>query len=106
MNLVKLLENRGKEFEEGEHGVFNGIRFGDGNIWLSIQASSHHFCTPRENLSLDEYTHFEVMAEVPRGDIPEHWYGEYDDIDVFSYVLKEDIEQVIRYLTNKYGMID
>jgi len=42
--------------QKREDGNFEAIKMGDNE--LSIQASSFHYCSPRKNLSLDQYEAF------------------------------------------------
>lgn len=102
MDIVKVLSVMNEE-REGRFRLIESVRFGE--HWLSIQASITHYCLPRETLTVDKYTHFEVMAGIPEEDIPKKWLDEYDDGDgVFGYVPKEEIEELIDALNNKYGI--
>lgn len=53
-----------------DHRVFPAFSFGLGNmqpLTLSVQASSDHYCAPRETLEdLKKYTNWEVYFEAPR----------------------------------------
>lgn len=80
------------------------ILFANGRFELSVQASKYHYCIPRATLHYSEYTHFEVRTNLPREHIPAHWFDVYDG-GVFCYVPKTDINNLIRKMNRKYGMI-
>lgn len=102
MDIVKVLSVM-KEEREGKFRLIESVRFRE--HWLSIQASYGHYCLPRETLSIEKYTHFEVLANIPDEDIPKKWLDEYHDSDnVFGYVPKAEIEELIGALNNKYGI--
>ena len=109
MNLVELLNSLPNIVETTEQTrqfrVLDHIRFEDNeNTYsISVQASIFHYCTPRDTLPFEEYTHFEVMLAIPENDIPIEW-GQFDcgGDNVFGYVPKQMIEQLIANLTDKY----
>jgi len=75
------------------------LRCVDGTT-LSVQASSAHFCTPRDNKG--PYTHVEVKvySRLP----PAHWHVWADgDGDVFSRV---PVAEVIGFLSDHGGLME
>lgn len=102
MDFVDVMKNNIVE-KWGDFRLCKSIFFGDTGHSLSIQACGSAYCTPREMIPLDEYTHFEVMTNLPDEDIPESWseYGNTDD--VFGWVPKGVVEQLITNLVKKYG---
>ncbi len=120
MNVVELLEvaeeaemiqpNFMAMFDPGlpatrktVYRVFYPLYFAEGRYRMSVQAAAHCYCTPRDTVALDEYTHFEVMLNVPRADIPEAWNEYYSD-PIHSYVPVELINDLIAKLHEKYGL--
>jgi hypothetical protein len=84
---------------------FEQIDIGNGMI-ASIQASAFHYCTPRiDNLSSDEYTHFEVALLLdgdwfhPERDtrfMEYEWASYWNEHDaVAANVPRESIEQML-----------
>lgn len=84
--------------------LFDHISFNDVQYWLSVQASLGHYCTPRKMLPKEQYTSFEVMAEIPFMDIPSYWEDRYESGGVYGYVPREEIEKLIQALADKYGL--
>lgn len=101
MDFLKFLE---VEEETEIFKICKHIPVSD-TVSLSIQASKFHYCTPRENLPLDKYTHYE-MAIIKDGFVTDNILGtlgdipyreeleEYDCGGVFAYVPKELINKI------------
>lgn len=81
-------------------------------LCLSIQASAMHYCTPRANVELEEYTHFELAIIVNQGlthnlcilekferynELLEYW-----EDGVFAYVPKDIIEDLYIWCKKVY----
>jgi hypothetical protein len=86
--------------------VLRHIFFGDIEYTMSVQASRFHHCKPKETVHLSEYTHFEVMLDIQRNDVPEEWEKYKFVENIYAYVPKNAIEQLINDLDKKYGMVD
>ena len=71
------------------------VKCADGTT-LSVQASKHHYCTPRDNKG--PYTTVEVWCV--SSDVPEF---EYSGEDPSAYV---PIEDVVRFIENHGGLVD
>lgn len=83
--------------------VMDSIMFGNSGKGLSVQCSPAHYCSPRVMADIEVYDTFEVMAYLDEEDVPESWseYGSLDD--VYSYVPRQMIEDLINELIMKYG---
>ena len=74
------------------------------NIHLSIQASPMHYCSPREMIDLDNYTHFELALIIDNEvsydsekikDFPQYNnLMQYNEYGIFSYVPKKLISEL------------
>lgn len=106
MKLLNKLKTM-HEHNEFNYRLLQHIYFDSGNYALSIQASEHHYCHPKQTLALKEYTHFEVMTKIPKYDVPKNWLNDYDTGcgDVFAYVPVSEIEKLIDMLDKKYKMV-
>lgn len=98
-NLLEVAEKSNSGFR-----LFHRISFNNGQYWLSVQASYGHYCTPRKTLKKEQYTAFEVMAEITLEDRPTKWEEYYDCYGVYGYVPREEIEDLIQILAEKYGL--
>lgn len=73
MNFIEKLDDINIEISrmtpyESRFRMFKGVRIND-DLFISIQASRGHYCTPRETLSnLEEYTHMEFALMNEKGD--------------------------------------
>jgi hypothetical protein len=92
---------------------FQHIHIGSGVV-ASIQAGSFHYCTPREdNLTSDQYTHFEVALFLNN-----NWYHPEQDTrfigcewirywsqadDVAANVPRNSVEQMLKDLGRVFG---
>ena len=109
MFLDKLKENErfmldmmGEDYSRGAR-LLEWLEVGE-NIHLSIQASPIHYCSPREMIDLDDYTHFELALIVDNEvcynsekikDFPQYnELTEYHDGMIFSYVPRELISNL------------
>lgn len=99
VNKLQSLKNLGV----GEFRILGHIHFGNFEHSISVQASSFHYCRPRQTIPLDEYTHFEVMLNVPFKDIPQEW-EQFNDGEIYSFVPKMLVEHLIFTLDKKYKM--
>lgn len=88
----------------------NGIVFNN-NMYLSVQGSFGHYCTPRKTLPYDKYTRMEfalVDASDNFKDVKDYLdtteYDEYFDGSVYGYVPIEMIEKLYQVLKNKFGL--
>ena len=81
--------------EQTAWNQFMNKRLEFGNYWMSVQCSEYTYCIPRVNTYLDEYTHFEVMMEVPEELITEEWEQYSDGGGVYGFVPKSLIEELI-----------
>lgn len=106
MFLVDVLYDLTTETYGSRGRVLEALYFGNSGYFMSIQASSAHYCTPRKTVAFEEYTHFEVLVELPYEDIPEKWRTDHDDGSgsLFCFVPKEDVENLVNMLASKYGM--
>jgi hypothetical protein len=97
--------------EDLTYRKFIGFQFG--NIWLSIQASYGHYCTPRKTLKdINEYTAMEFALMNKEGFIsvsdalPNFTrlkeIEEYEDT-VYGYVPVELIEELYQELSATFG---
>lgn len=81
--------------------IRNHLYFGD--IVLSIQAGVPYYSLPREELPLDDYTHFEVgvsnckISKVNRILKP-YLESEQGNLMVYAYVPKPVVEKVFKIL--------
>lgn len=66
--------------------LFHSISFNNGQHWLSVQVSYGHYCIPRKTLKSEQYTAFEVLAEIPLEDRPAKWGEYYDCYGVYGFV--------------------
>lgn len=99
-DLLKVVETKGEKFR-----LFGSLFFGDSGHSLSIQATYGRYCFPRKTLPVEQYESFEVMADILFEDVPKDW-DEYGDVnDVFGWVPREKIEQLIAVLEEKYGEV-
>lgn len=61
MNFIKHIVDEDLRKEENTGFYMNGHLITNSGIILSVQASSFHYCTPRENLKdLNDYKTFEL----------------------------------------------
>lgn len=59
MEFIKRLNEQNEAKERGlRFRVLNKVVLGD--YYLSIQGSCSHYCTPRKNLSIEDYSHLEL----------------------------------------------
>lgn len=82
------------------------IRIND-ELALSIQASNMHYCTPRDFLPLDKYTHFEMAIilndKLNYNPAPLKGFDKFDKLmeyyegGIFAYVDKELLEELYIY---------
>lgn len=98
--------------------TFNPIMFRDENewpIWLSIQASSGHFCAPRITINPEDYDSMEFALVNAAGDFNkiEDLLPDFDLVDevnqyyneangVYAFVPLGYIEELFQELTKKY----
>lgn len=107
MRLVDILYGLETEMYGARKArVLNALYFGGEGYFVSIQASSAHYSTPRKTVPLEDYTHFEVLVELPYEDVPDSWRLNYDDGSgsLFCFVPKEDVENLVNTLIVKYGI--
>lgn len=64
---------------------------------LSVQASSMHYCTPREDWPAGGWTSVEVMAQ----EVPAHWAEYGGDSDIYAYV---PLEEVVAFIQSHGGL--
>ena len=109
MDLIEILETLPKiqddecYSEKTKLRVIRHIFFNDLDYSVGVQASFYHYCIPRETLDLNEYTHFEVILDIPDEDVPTSWEEfNYCGDKVYGYVPKDAIEQLLEELANKY----
>ena len=74
---------------------FMNERLTFGEYWMSVQCSAFHYCRPRVNTSVSDYTHFEVMMNVPEELITDEWEQYSDGSNVYGFVPKWLIEELI-----------
>lgn len=77
--------------------TYEALECNDG-FTMSVQASSNHYCLPREMTEIEKYTHFEVSAEDETLFQP---YEISDNAHIFTKVPKEVIQKVIE----KHGLL-
>ena len=98
--------------------IARGILIGDGKMWLSIQASAFHYCSPRLTLDYEMYESFEVA--ICKGE--NYWsaralLGEddkfakmldkkYFDGKIFAYVPKQHVEKLYQECKKRFGVLD
>lgn len=78
--------------------IYEGLECNDG-FTMSVQASTNHYCLPREMTEIENYTHFEVFADDAEPLFKP--YARSDDDNIFVKVPKEVIEKVIA----KHGLL-
>jgi len=93
MEIFEKFEMNGKLLLK----TYEAIECNDG-FTMSVQASSNHYCVPREMTDIENYTHFEVSAEDEPLFKP---YVSSDNDHIFARVPKEIIEKVIE----KHGLL-
>lgn len=93
MKIFEKLEMKGKLLLK----TYEALECNDG-FTMSVQASSNHYCVPREMTEIENYTHFEVSAE---GEPLFKPYAISDNDHIFVKVPKEVIEKVIE----KHGLL-
>lgn len=97
-------------YDNGGFRVFEPIQIGD--VYISIQASYGHYCSPRKTLeNLNDYTsmevalirddHFVSISEVIDEQFLSDKLSEHFEGTVYSYVPVELIEEVYLYLAKK-----
>lgn len=76
------------------HPVRKALVCNDGTT-LSVQASSHHYCSPRVDLS-DYYSEVEVWRVT--AEVPDTWleYGDTEN-NPFAYIPVELVEEFVDY---------
>lgn len=85
---------------------FQEIQFGDREqIKLSIQAGEYHYSTPRRNVDVETYSHFELLV-VGTKLRDEKWasYKEDEENELYAYVPKAFIESLFQGLKYTYGL--
>lgn len=95
IKYMKVLEDR-NFYLEGKliNRIYDLLECNDG-FSMSVQASSNHYCLPREMLDIEDYTHFEIMC--PDDDM----LTNYNSGGVYSNVPKEVIQELIE----KHGLL-
>lgn len=111
-NHMKDFRNHLKEIEELNNNFRTFKRFtsNTGRYTLSIQASKHHYCNPRETLmDVHQYESFEVaLIDGKTGLFISFKEIGYDDInlecefegDIYGYVDVEYLQNAYRYFIN------
>lgn len=61
---------------------------------ISIQAGEDMFCRPKKSLSIENYTHFEIYANITQT-IAEKYNLDFDDSGLYLYVPKETVASII-----------
>lgn len=61
---------------------------------ISIQAGEDMFCLPKKNLPIENYTHFEIYANITQK-IAEKYDLDFDDSGLYLYVPKETVASII-----------
>lgn len=92
LKMVKLEEILERDITSWNPFMNKRLTFGE--YWLSVQCSTFHYCRPRTNTSLSNYTHFEVMMNVPKELITDEWEHYSDGTGVYGFVPKELIEEL------------
>lgn len=78
------------------------ICFEDG-YFLSVQASDTAYSEPRIVTTIDQYESFEVLASCPSDLIPDEWEEYHDGDDIYGYVPKEMVLELINKLAGVFG---
>ena len=105
MKLQEKLETLQALSILNEFRVLDHIHFANFKFSMSVQASVYHYCRPKKTGPLGIYTHFEVMLNVPFKDIPRSWQDHTNDGDIYTYVPREKVEELMIYLDEKYIMV-
>lgn len=94
------MEFKDLEFNNQMHGgVGATAKFND--ISVSIQASSNHYCTPREDgLDSTQYSSFEVAIFDKEEWVTSKFIEEADDVS--GWTSRETIEQLLEDLSNHH----
>ena len=104
INLTEKLKTL-KILHNGNYRIIDHVWFADRNYSVSIQANEYLHCTPRLTLPLEEYTHFEVMLNIPQKDVPATWIERYGNRYIYPNVPKDEIEKLLNTLDELYRMI-
>lgn len=97
--MVKLDEVLTRTTTGGNPLMNEQLTFGE--YWMSVQCSYMHYCTPRETTSISDYTHFEVIMEVPKELITEEWAQYSNGGWLYRFVPKSLIEELIVKMKQK-----
>lgn len=105
--VYKNVEFQYGTYEDMGFRQFEAIRVND-TIWLSIQASYGHYCSPRKTLSKELYTNMELaifkndefapVSSVTKNEELINKFDEYYEGTVYGYVPVELIEELYQDL--------
>ncbi|MGG1014829.1 hypothetical protein ABE169_06580 [Bacillus subtilis] len=66
MNISDYVSHEGTVYWRGEKGQRHSwIDIADSPFFLSVQGSALHYCTPQENLHIDEFEKYEITFVYP-----------------------------------------
>lgn len=105
MNLDKLLHNLEFASFYG-NGRLDKIYFGSKKYYVSIQVGLSHCSLPYTKCDLEEYTHFEIITNIPSEDIPKKWKATFRsslDNRLYNFVPRKDLESFLVDMRKKYS---
>ena len=110
MKFIEALNKNGRAYEHVNNPLVTA------KYVMSVQASAHHYCSPRKHVPLEEYTNFEVGILDTNGDwLSEHKFRKFmqlfdsdmraelmrcklEDTSIFAWLPKEIVEKVYNTL--------
>lgn len=83
------------KFKENSWGGCGATYTFDNGVGISVQAGKYHYCSPREDLWLDEYSSFEVAIFDSNNEFVTKDYVEDATDDVLGWQDRDDIDNLM-----------